>query len=145
MIRAEDLMIGDWVGYLPTWKDEDGSIQREGNPNNPVICKVEMLCGSSAQLYNGEDYFDAEEIELYPLPLTAEILDKNGFSQDPLNGHIFIFHEKSGEVRYYEYGPKYYGLTIDNQLATIQDLKIKYVHELQHALRLCRIEKEIKL
>lgn len=83
------------------------------------------------------DYLD-------PIPITPEILVKNGFKQDPLNGHIFIFHEKSGEVIYYEYGPKY-GLTIDNQLATIQDLKIKYVHELQHALRLCEIEKKINL
>lgn len=83
---------------------------------------------------------DCDELE--PIPLTPKILEKNGFSQDPLNGHIFVFQEKSGEVIYYECGPKY-GLTIDNQLATIQDLKINYVHQLQNALRLCGIEKEI--
>lgn len=79
-----------------------------------------------------------------PIPITPKILEKNGFSQARTNGHIFIFQEKSGEVIYYEYGPKC-GLTIDNQLATIQDLKIKYVHELQHCLKLCGIDKTIEL
>lgn len=113
-MRNNELMVGDWVFY----------------GEKPVRI---------LQLSEGKDYK-----EIHPIPLTPEILEKNGFSQDPLNGHVFIFHEKSGEVIYYEYGPKY-GLTIDNQLATIQDLKIKHVHELQQALRLCGIKKEIEL
>lgn len=84
MLHAKDLTVGDYVGYLPTWKNEDGTIQRDGNPNNPIICKVEMLGGSSAQLDNGEDNFDVDDIELYSIPLTPEILKKNGFKEEQL-------------------------------------------------------------
>lgn len=144
-LRSIDLMIGDWVGYLPTWENEDGTIQRDGNPNNPIICKVEMLGDSSAQLNNGEDDFDADDIELYPIPLTPEILEKNGFTRSTQGIYrikikqgvqvrctdefltIIIFIQKAEKWRYYFFPHAY------------------FVHELQHALRLCGIDKEIEL
>jgi hypothetical protein len=141
-MRNNELMVGDWV-YMKAHRGFDSQ-----------YIKVESIPDSSSDTHYGHigaypisedmDFRDIEDSHLEPIPLTPEILEKNGFSQDPLNGHVFIFHEKSGEVIYYEYGPKY-GLTIDNQFATIQDLKIKYVHELQHALRLCGIDKTIEL
>jgi len=129
-MNCNDLMLGDLVqGHLPNTPSKVVGI-----PNEYRI----------AVITPGGAYMELSIDDFLPIPLTPEILKKSGFSQDPLNGHIFIFHEKSGEVIYYECGPKY-GLTIDNQLATIQDLKINYVHELQHALRLCGIEKDITL
>ncbi len=136
MIHANELMIGDWVSYKgnPTKIRTIEICNIDVGPLQVTITYGDKICGLTV----------IDVSMLKPIPLTPEILKKNGFSQDPLNGHIFIFQEKSGEVIYYEYGPKY-GLTIDNQLATIQDLRINYVHQLQHALKLCGIEKEVLL
>lgn len=81
---------------------------------------------------------------LEPIPLTPEILKKNGFSPETYDDHILVLNEKSGEVIYYECEQDY-GLTIDNQYSQIRELKIQYLHELQHAFRLCGIDKEIEL
>lgn len=134
-MEAKDLMLGDWVRYR-IGKDK-------------VSMPMQVCLISESEVYptfegNEADPLIMTEDELMPIPLSPNILEKNGFIQDMLNGHIFVFDSKPGEVIYYECGPKY-GLTIDNQFATIQDLKIKYVHELQHALRLCGIDKEIIL
>ena len=129
-MKANELMTNDWVQIV-----SDAPIM----PNE--YRRIDWI-------RTGEVGLDNRKIVTYPyiqpIPLTPKILEKNGFSQDPHNGHIFIFQEKSGEVIYYEYGPNY-GLTIDNQFATIQDLKIKYVHELQHCLKLVGIKKDIVL
>ena len=136
-MKANELMLGDYVTFKECQKD-----------TVPTIIKIWQINGDNDALVSIDNDDALDEIaideEIVGIQITPKILEKNGFSQDLLNGHIFIFHEKYGEVIYYEYGPKY-GLTIDNQLATIQDLKINYVHELQHALRLCGIEKEIVL
>lgn len=79
------------------------------------------------------DYLD-------PIPLTPEILEKNGwahYEDDKDSFHdedcVFLKQKEGG-----------YGVCIDNVLRTISGI-IHYVHELQQALRLCGIEKEIKL
>ena len=86
-------------------------------------------------------YQDADAIE--PVPLTEEILMKNGF---------MYHHDEKGA----------YGVTIspyyvrkdsprifcDGRPFAVwfeDEVDIKYVHELQHALRICRIDKEIVL
>lgn len=151
-MKANELMVGDWVGYLPTWENEDGSIGREGNPNNPIICKVEMPGSSGAQLYNGEDNFDADDIELYPIPLTPEILEKNGFEKR----EVRIL---AGSKTHYCIVDDYFELAINEYTDSIWEVEytnieahfplirnlVCYVHELQHALRLCEIDKEIEL
>ena len=76
--------------------------------------------------------------EVQPIPLTPEILEKNGF----------VKHDTWDEWVHYETGifidftllVDEYGFHLD-----IPNARIKYVHELQHALKLCGIEKEIEL
>jgi len=80
---------------------------------------------------------------LTPIPLTPEILEKNGWGcyntyQKYSNSNVSfeLRRNKDGgfviEVDGYEYGHGAFTL-------------ISYVHELQHALRLCGIEREVKL
>ena len=122
-MEAKDLMIGDWV--------MDGD----------VAARVTSLtCDGIIETTHRISNIEVVE----PVMLTPKILEKNKFIQVILYSNLFVFDSKPGEVVYYEYGPNF-GLTIDNKFATIQDLKIEYVHELQHALRLCGIEKEIIL
>lgn len=69
--------------------------------------------------------------ELNPIPLTEEILVKNGWRK-----HIMLYkNEWYGDIGLFEEHGKFYYM----------DFKFEYVHQLQHALRLIGIEKEIKL
>lgn len=77
---------------------------------------------------------------LFPIPLTAAILENNGFERFGtdyvLRGQHFGLSNPSTPDNYKDN----YWLKV-----SIQAVNIKYVHELQHALRLCGIKKEILL
>ena len=82
------------------------------------------------------------EEDLQPIPLTPEILDKFGPSDNvKLDGcedfrEWFIKGEGRTIVIFEEKPSKSY---------LVGGIQIHYVHELQHFLRLCGIEKEIEL
>lgn len=112
-MKATDLMVGDWVCL----KDD---VQYE----SPM--KVDGILVHNISL-EGEGFLgDADEI-ISPIPLTAEIMEKNGFN------------------RYYE--SNFYSLLNGFNVAIADehyitsafnvDITVYYVHELQHALRLC--------
>lgn len=108
-------------------------------------------------------YFESEQGEgictfdhLQPIPLTPEILEMNGFEND--------FYEEESVADYHTIRLEGYSLKhnigeIDGYLITwcnggvnvttdwngCVQKDISFVHELQHALRLCGIEKEIQL
>lgn len=73
-----------------------------------------------------------------PIPLTKEILLNNGWSEDT---HFFP-EDKDYCLELHIYGNRVLW-TINCWEYDIMPLK--YVHELQHALKLCRIEKIINL
>lgn len=121
-MESKSLMIGDWV----TFKD----CQHE----NPIPIKIVAIGfqggdenGCLVQI-NGDEACDIIEIdsEIVGIPITAEILWKN--FPDP---EIVCWHPDNNTYR----------IIIGDDVA----LNINYVHELQHALRLCGIEKTIEL
>lgn len=83
------------------------------------------------------------------IPLTPEILKKNGFD--------FLYSSVPGgtpqeqrmrKVDTYEWqglAVNYYHETNDFQMVNFRGVRLNYVHQFQHALRLCGIEKEIVL
>ena len=85
-------------------------------------------------------------VDLQPIPLTAEILEKNGlknyeeYPEYKLKTNEYeiwaIFDEPQNCVHIEKY---------NKRIPTIYHNKILFVHELQHALRLCGIDKEITL
>lgn len=84
---------------------------------------------------------DVEDDTVEPIPLTAEILKKNGFELDEEASNDFGFECYAfplGKGFYIEHHNEY--RITDHQL-----MEFKYVHELQHVLRLCKIDKEIEL
>lgn len=111
-MTSKDLMIGDWYAFR----------------GHPYKCTASDIA-SIAECEEKGAQTDISEI-----PITAEILEKNGFSGDCYNMGIVGFSvepipdEKDG----YE-------------VFIWKDVCLRYVHELQHALRLCEIEKEIIL
>lgn len=113
-MEANKLMIGDWVF--------DG---------NEVARVTSLTCDGII-----ETKLRLSNIEIVtPIPLTAEILEKNGFSKTT-----------EAEFNYYQMPDDCFEIDINNVgCAYSVDVIIKYVHQLQHALRLCGIDKEIVL
>lgn len=95
---------------------------------------------------DGEVY---DECDIRPIPLTEEILVKNGFQK--LNDKTFLLKNQI-EI---EVGPKFSEVyaryeVYDRDYNSYNDCYIEiaiihYVHELQHLLRLIGVEKEIVL
>ena len=115
-MKAEGLMIGDWVMNTHNQKPEQ-------------VC--EILERMVMLDYN--DLYEYDEIE--PISLTSEILEKNGFVVESRDCH-------GKPLQYCELVD---GLWIDISGENFFEGKLEYVHQLQHALRLCGIEKEIEL
>lgn len=127
-IVVRDLSAGDWV-YVQfpdgdKWSGRIVSLSDTG--------RMEVLC------------FDSKVIGctihfIYPIPITAEVLEKNGFTHDKWSKKIWRYEDEESEVVYY----------IENGVLeiTTDDCKInmvcKSVAELQHALRLAKVGKEM--
>ena len=127
-LNCKSLMIGDWVVYTEFGKND--------------IDKIETLEPRRVWLEHGKTYVPIEYIE--PVPLTTEILEKNGFVKDENDDDWYYWNWNVIDdcISYYKETSKvriFYasGLTFVKIL--------QYVHELQHALRLCEIKKEIEL
>lgn len=129
-MKANELMIGDWV-RIGNRVEQITKLKEVGNEQQFF----------SVYYYHTED--KAEEgcciDEIQPIPLTAEILEKNGFI---CKGAWMISGEDLGLKQcgdYFKLLPYYYDYN------TTGMCDIYYVHELQHALKLCGIDKEIVL
>jgi hypothetical protein len=120
-MKANELMIGDWVIY---------------NPNVFVDDEYESIKDYyPIQISNGEDIDLAIEGCYQPIPLTPEVLEKNGFVVESKYCH--------GEPL--QYCELVDGLWIDISGENFFEGKLEYVHQLQHTLSLCGIEKTIEL
>ena len=121
-MKANEVMIGDWV------------IGGSGEPFKIGIIEPDFL------------YWN----EVQPIPLTPEILEKNGIK--------WLCTEPSGRKTYCCNEPVVQCTYIPNsgwlinvgacgsiKVRFVEISKIQYVHEFQHALKLCVIEKEIEL
>lgn len=93
--------------------------------------------------------------QFQPIPLTPEILEKNGFNEPPLEMQKRVRFVVLCEEYQIRYSFNSYWFSIYKNIAVhaigyptficaFQE-RIKYVHELQHALRLCKVDKEIVL
>jgi len=133
-MKANELMIGDWVVY-------DGDVEYQ----NPIRVEGMDISGYSLITSDRDDVgFDGVQ----PIPLTPEILEKNGFEDvgsevyecDVLPFYIWLERDR------HRLGIDIEDSTYDKEnFAQMLRVPVSYVHDLQHALRLCGIEKEIEL
>lgn len=113
-MKVTDLIINDWVKWM-------------GNE-----CKVDL----PLLMTDYQDNVDSEFVN--PIPLTVEILKKNGFERNEYfdyNGRIY-FSFPIGEFS----KRSRFGIEKKDDEYYITDhalMPMRYVHELQHALRLC--------
>lgn len=119
-LEVSDLMIGDLV-----------DVRCDAAPNTPHIERITPA------------HFLRDEIWL-PIPITPEILEKNGFKLDKEDGWWWLT-PKIG-ITFWEEGN--IELEAWNEHTAV-NIHIKYLHQLQHALRLCgitlNIDKKIEL
>lgn len=133
-MKASDLMIGDYI-----------------------LAKPSMMPVQVAAVHNKKIGYHAithklnwvRESLLEPIPITKEILEKNGFSGEmyaifKIDEHVWL------EYYYHEHRLSRWWRGIDewNNHAKVSEVSFEchchYVHELQHALRLCGITKTIE-
>ena len=136
-MEAKELMIRDWVNvsarFLETTEERNatsGSYKlRQEN------CRVSGLNGDLIAI----DKIYSDVFSYEPIPLTEETLKANGFCNpkydDGADVEHILAYDKDGFLCLNKHRDYYY---ISSKNAYIH---IKYVHELQHALRLCGLTK----
>lgn len=153
-MKVEDLMIGDWVHLISTIHNvsflENGVIQDEGYTTTHTPIKITTVSENCVSYYSNklEVYITVSSEEIEPIPLTPEILEKNGILYEKQSFYYVIKDDKDLECTYYIQqvlqGDWVIGVDIGAYDCSVF-ARIKHVHELQHALKLCGIDKEIKL
>lgn len=155
-MKASGLMIGDWVLVNGT----PIQIQAVNDIDGEIMAGDELYCLIEDRVHS--------EDKIEPIPLTAEILEKNGFEEIKWNE----FGEESSEgkptnifrceletkclmikVEVGIYKPNFIIIPVPDdcggevEIANICKIDGSDImlHELQHALRLCGIEKTIEL
>lgn len=133
-MKANELMIGDWVQDI-----------------TPVV--IDAISNEDICTYRDENgYITANPSNLKPIPLTAEILEKNGFKH-------YLIAEKGFKREEWTLSDDYYDIVISEWSDSIwvfryectemntphEQRTFSYVHNLQHALRECGIDKTIEI
>lgn len=132
MIRAEELMLGDWLKY--------GTFD--------TIVKVISLYGSMVNTNAATPLFPDD---LEPIPITPEILEKNGFVIKKKWAQMGNFGDSPLIMWHFEDEPilRHFKHELEihqNDTGKVHiHIPCEYVHQLQHALKLCGINKNIEL
>lgn len=137
-MKANELMTGDWV-----------LIKRTPSCEYPY-----KICSINNYSILGEEYADWIEVEadeeinlenIKPIPLTAEILEKNGFKMYGDTG--WWLEDDFFDIHIYEWSDSIWVFKYEStEMNTPYEQRtFSYVHNLQHALRECGIDKEIVL
>ena len=131
MIRVEELMIGDWVNIMVEGYDNPTQIKEIG----PFWVKVT------------QDEKDYGIVLIEPIPITPEILERNGF-ESVKNIFGFKTYKLNDDFILEDRGKR---KCLCRSCYTMQPYStfwvcdIEHVNELQHALKLCGISKNIEL
>ena len=122
-MKASELMLGDWV--LDTRTKKTLRV-------NPFMAEMEVP-------------------EWEPIPITKELLEKNGFVRENLitsyNHYIGIDNRVSLNDDFYCMNSRnMWTVHIDSEYyCTIAHCELTYLHELQHLLRICKINFEFSV
>ena len=130
-LSSRDLMVGDWLIHA---NGTQMQVKR--------IVLEHFACGE--KYTNFWEYNN----KFMPIPLTPEILEKNGFERDKnislynaytgINSRV-ILHDDFMSMN----SRNMWNVHVDSEdYCTIANCELTYVHELQHLLKLCKINFE---
>lgn len=135
-MKPEDLMLGDYI-------------QVEFNDSEKQIVQVDKL--SLIGIYSEGSYLTGAK--LTPIEITEEFLFKNGFTSDgtDIYYHLEYYIDEDNKItivfdkhKNLVNSNNNYFIHIDNSdCDTIFTGELSYVHELQHVLKYCKINKQI--
>lgn len=131
MIQTKELMLGNWVYESERSKFPMKVVSID---TNTVYLDFEG---------NEGDVFDGKESDIYPIPLTKEILLKNKFKKGEyyqnINSYRYVYNEDSRFFDVLIFGTK------DSYIIEACNFRLKYVHQLQCLLNFCGIEIDFKI
>ena len=140
-MKITDIQIGDWYHYMNNL-GKDGIYEKDIQVKNIYGCDV------NCQVRGYEVISGTPIRNLHPIPLTAEILEKNGFvdvGSEVYECDVLPFYI------WWEYDRNRLGIDIEDStydeenFAQMLRVPVSYVHELQHCLRIVGIDKEITI
>lgn len=123
-LSSRDLMIGDWI-YRPDCYDKVVEVRKDSILGSDPMRGLIPIA------------------DLAPIPLTAEILEKNGWTK-PASGRVWSRNNVPSFVLE-EIDDGSFEITTDTCSEWGGLCVIHYVHEFQHTLQLCGGDKEITL
>lgn len=136
-MKINELMIGDWVSV------------------NGLNLKVGAIHADEIGVFDPDYkiYWCSDDglDRIDPIPLTEDILVKNGFERCDYNNKYFIIDDAIDLITpKWRGGTEYYACAwyqdeFDDLVQHIEICKCAYVHQLQHLLRLAGVQKEIEL
>lgn len=139
-MKTNDLMIGDLVRVAKDVCIKKGTIVKVRSIDGDNSFPEKGLKGcATCEPIDDRTLSGGVWVEyLEPIPLTPEILEKNGFLYDD----IIPF-----EQRWQQFGLSIYGTPGNYHIncGINVSMDVSNVHQLQHALKFCGIDKEIKL
>jgi hypothetical protein len=131
-LKISDLSVGDWVEYeglhypitfVGYGEGGDGSLVNLIRPDlSCFICKIS---------------------DIHPIPITAEILEKNGFERS--TSQFIVYHTDKVWISYDKPSETWSVTMYINDFTSNLHANILHIHQLQHALRLAGVDKEINL
>ena len=144
IMKASDICVGDWLNIYNFPND---------NPKEEDLFPAKVSAVSIFDPFKEPDDVVVELVieqtkgiasrpidTCLPIELTEEILVKNGFDKDERSKyfHVYTLNIKGS----YDFDICWSSVNGFNYEG---DFMLTYVHQLQHLLRLCGIEKEIEL
>lgn len=149
-LTCYDIMVGDYV------MAKKEPIRITTPIGNETVLRQLTIYGYTS---DGAKVGPFLETELTPILLTAEILEKSGFKlykQDFTSRRVYKFgcfdyieindYSEDNRYNYFSIGCykeyEHFG-TLQRYIHDV--MKIRYVHELQHSMLLCGVDKEIVL
>lgn len=119
-MKANELMVGDWVLF-------------KGKPTKVTQGHI---------VYMMSDRYSKEYQEgTQPIPITEELLEKNGFNlhDDMYTNDVMTLHDDKKFIR----TKNAWSVGVyKNECHRIAQCELTYLHELQHLLKLCKINFE---
>jgi len=162
-MKAKELMIGDWgnIYVFPNENPKDKDLfpakitavltpTASESSGDTIECMFTALDGTGG--VGGVGYASRPPETFLPIPLTTDILQKNGFVQKKGfmqngnfgDGPLMLWHTEENKIlRHFIHELEVSDLSSDKGFRI--RFECNYVHQLQHALRLCGIDDEILL
>lgn len=135
-MKANELFVGVWV-TSKKWREKPFKITRINDSGKYYY----GITAEGSQV----GPFLIEELE--PIPITVEMLEKNGFETEDAKDGGFVLCDDFYDIFIYEWSDSIWVARYESTEMNIpfEQATMSYVHELQHFLRASGFEKEIEL